>query len=180
METMQKTKWVVDTAHSEILFKVKHMMITNVRGEFRKFEAEIETMGNDFRTASARCIIDTSSIFTNNEDRDAHLKSSDFFNVELHKNSTFEGKNMKETNSEKFKLKGNLTIRGISKEVVFDMEFTGINRDPWGNEKAGFILSGSINRKDWGLVWNATLESGGVLVSDQVNINAEMQFVKAA
>lgn len=175
---MAATKWTLDPAHSEILFKVKHMMITNVKGEFRKFTAELNSDGKDFIADSIKVNIDASSIFTNSDDRDTHLKSADFFDVENYKELTFAGASLKKIDDENFQLKGNLTIKGISKEVVLDVEFGGINKDPWGNEKAGFSLNGKINRKDWGLTWNAALETGGVLVSDEVKLSAEVQFVK--
>ncbi len=172
------TKWTLDPTHSEIAFRVKHLMITNVKGEFRKFSAEIT--GNDFTTASIRAEIDAASIFTNEDGRDTHLRSADFFDVENHPTLTFEGTSFQKIDAENYLLKGMLTIKGIRREVAFDVEFGGINKDPWGNEKAGFSLSGKINRKDWGLNWNAALETGGVLVSDEVRVSAEVQFVKQA
>jgi polyisoprenoid-binding protein YceI len=175
-----KTSWVIDPTHSEILFKVKHLMITNVKGEFRKFEATLQSIGDDFSKASANVKIDASSVFTNNNDRDNHLRSADFFDVENHAELSFEGTSFTKLDDENYQLKGLLTIKGISKEVSLDVEFGGVNKDPWGNQKAGFSLSGKINRKDWGLNWNAALETGGVLVSDEVKINAEVQFVKQA
>lgn len=177
---MATTKWVLDPTHSEILFKVKHLMITNVKGEFRKITGEVISNGTDFSQASVNIGIDVSSIFTNDEGRDGHLKSADFFDAEKYKDITFAGTSFKKLDDENFQLKGNLSIKGISKEVTLDVEFGGINKDPWGNEKAGFSVSGKINRKDWDLNWNAALETGGVLVSEEVKINAEVQFVKQA
>ncbi len=171
-----KTKWVSDPSHSELTFKVKHLMITNVKGEFRKFNAEME--GDDFTKSKILITIDAASISTNDDQRDGHLKAADFFDVENHKLITFEGTSFTKLNEENYKLKGMLSIKGISNEVNLDVEFGGINKDPWGNEKAGFSISGKINRKAWGLNWNAALESGGVLVSDEVKINSEVQFVK--
>jgi polyisoprenoid-binding protein YceI len=176
--TTTKTKWALDPTHSELVFKVKHLMIANVKGEFREFEAEISAAGDEFNNASVRATINASSIFTNSDDRDAHLKGADFFDVEHHKEIKFLGTSFKKTDDENYELTGALTIKGISKEVKLHVEFGGITKDPWGNEKAGFSLTGKINRKDWGLNWNATLEAGGVLVSDEVKINAEVQFVK--
>jgi polyisoprenoid-binding protein YceI len=178
--TATKVKWVLDPSHSEILFKVKHLMITNVKGEFRKFTAEVITEGDTFNATSIKATLDANSIYTNEENRDTHLRSADFFDVENHKEITFEGTSLKQVRDEKWELIGNLTIKGISREVKFDVEFGGKNKDPWGNEKAGFSLEGKINRKDWGLNWNAMLETGGVLVSDEVRISAEVQFVKQA
>jgi polyisoprenoid-binding protein YceI len=178
METLslKKTKWVLDPAHSELNFKVKHLMIANVKGEFRKWEAE--TDGEDLVTSSVFVKIDASSVFTNDDTRDTHLKSADFFDVENHKEITFKSTSFKKTDNEKYKLTGQLTIRGVSKNVTLDVEFGGTNKDPWGNEKAAYSLNGVINRKDWGLNWNAALETGGVLVSDEVRISGDIQFVK--
>ena len=175
-----RTKWAMDPTHSELLFKVKHLMITNVKGEFRKFNTELTSVGTDFSTASVKVTIDASSIFTNEDNRDGHLKGADFFDVENHKEITFEGTSIKKSDDTNFKLTGNLTIKGVCKETTLDVEFGGVNKDPWGNEKAGFSVSGKISRKDWGLTWNAPLETGGVLVSDEVKINAEIQFAKQA
>lgn len=175
---MTATKWAIDPAHSEILFKVKHMMITNVKGEFRNFTAEMNSDGNNFIADSINVVINAASIFTNNDDRDAHLKSGDFFDAANFEELSFKGKSIKKVDEENFQLVGNLNIKGVTKEVALDVEFGGINKDPWGNEKAGFSLTGKINRKDWGLTWNAALETGGVLVSDEVKLNAEVQFVK--
>lgn len=173
---METTKWILDPAHSELTFKVKHLMITNVKGEFRKFNAEIE--GNDFTKAKISAAVDASSISTNDDNRDTHLKSQDFFDTTNFNEILFSSTSIKKNGNEDYKLNGLLTMKGVSKEVALNVEFGGINKDPWGNEKAGFALSGSISRKDWGLNWNAALETGGVLVSDEVKIGGELQFVK--
>lgn len=174
------TTWVLDPTHSEITFKVKHLMISSVKGEFRNFNATIQSSGNDFSKASVTASIQSESVFTNNDDRDGHLKSPDFFDSATYKELSFQGTSLNKLDDENYQLKGNLTIKGVSKEVALDVEFGGVNKDPWGNEKAGFSLSGKINRKDFGLNWNAALEAGGVLVSDDVKINGELQFVKQA
>jgi len=153
-------------------------MITNVKGEFKNFEGDVVSVGNDFLADSINFKIDASSIFTNSNDRDAHLKSADFFDVEKYKDLSFKGEELKKVDDENFKLKGLFTMKGVSKEVTFDLEFGGVNKDPWGNEKAGFSLNGKINRKDWGLNWNAALETGGVLVGEEVKISGDLQFVK--
>lgn len=173
---MKTTKWILDPSHSELTFKVKHLMITNVKGEFRKFSAIID--GDDLSNARISAIVDAGSISTNDENRDTHLKSADFFDVENHTELLFEGRTLEKTDETNYKLKGLLRIKGVSKDVVLNVEFGGINKDPWGNEKAGFSLNGTINRKDFGLNWNAALETGGVLVSDEVKINGDLQFVK--
>jgi polyisoprenoid-binding protein YceI len=180
METLvtnpTKTKWTLDLAHSELDFKVKHLMISNVKGAFRKFTAEVD--GEDFNSALAKVTIDASSVFTNDEGRDGHLKGAEFFDVENHKNISFASTSFKKTEGNNYELTGLLTIKGITKPITLNVEFGGIGKDPWGNEKAGFSVSGKINRKDWGLNWNAALETGGVLVSEEVKISAEVQFVK--
>jgi polyisoprenoid-binding protein YceI len=180
METLTEkkatTKWVLDQSHSELNFKVKHLMISNVKGAFRKFEAEVD--GEDFTTSSVNVTIDAASIFTNDDARDGHLKSADFFDVENHGEITFRSSSFTKANDENYKLTGQLTIKGVSNAVVLDVEFGGTNKDPWGNEKAAFSLSGIINRKEWGLNWNAALETGGVLVSDEVRISGDIQLVK--
>ena len=173
-----QTLWTIDPAHSEILFKIRHMMITNVKGEFRKFDATVKTDDNDFSTAQIQVVIDASSIYTNNEDRDKHLRSGDFFHVEDHEEIRFESTGMKKAGSEDYELIGDLTMRGVTKEIHLKVEFGGIINDPYGNERAGFSVSGKFSRKDWGLNWNSVLEAGGVMVSDEVRINAEVQFVK--
>ncbi len=169
-------KWVLDPTHSELTFKVKHLMISNVKGEFKNFTAEIDH--EDFNNGTVKVNIETSSIFTNNTDRDNHLKSADFFDVENYPAMTFESTHITKVDDDEYKLEGLLTMKGVSKEVTLDVEFGGTNKDPWGNEKAGFSVNGKINRKDWGLNWNAALETGGVLVSDEVKIAGEVQFVK--
>ncbi len=175
---VKTTTWAIDPTHSELTFKVKHLMITNVKGEFRKFDASIQSEGDDFSNATVTATIDASSIDTNNNDRDAHLKSADFFDVESHREITFKGTGFTKLDDNNYQLKGTLGMKGINKEVILDVEFGGFVKDPYGNEKVGFSISGKFNRKDWGLNWNAALETGGVMVSEEVRINGEVQFVK--
>ncbi|WP_228235687.1 YceI family protein [Allomuricauda sp. M10] len=174
---MSTTVWNLDPTHSELTFKVKHLMISNVKGSFTKFNAKIE--GEDFENAKITASVDADSIFTNNTDRDGHLKSADFFEVETFPVLKFESTSITKTDDGEYTLIGDLTIKGITKSVELDVEFGGFMKDPYGNEKAGFSFNGKINRKDFGLNWNAALETGGVLVSDEVKIAAEVQFVKA-
>jgi polyisoprenoid-binding protein YceI len=176
---MGKTKWTLDAAHSEVSFKVKHMMITNVTGLLTDYTVEATSDSDDFVNADVTFSGKLSSINTGNEQRDAHLRSADFFDVDQNKEATFKSTKIEKTGSD-LKLHGNLTIKGITKPIVLDVEFGGINKDPWGNTKAGFTVSGKLNRKDFGLNWNAALETGGVLVSDDVKIGAEIQLVKGA
>jgi len=175
---MENAKWVLDPTHSELTFKVKHLMISNVKGEFKTFSASIDQ--EDFSKAKVAVTVDSASVYTNNEDRDKHLKSGDFFDVEAHPEMTFESSSFEKESDDEYVLKGKLSIKGVSKEIKLDVEFGGVNKDPWGNQKAGFSFSGKINRKDWGLNWNAALETGGVLVSDEVRIFGEVQFTKQA
>ena len=167
------TKWNLDPTHSEITFKVRHMMISNVKGAFNTFTAEVEAEDDTFKNAKVSATIQTDSIDTNNADRDTHLKSADFFNVEQNPTITFESASLADD------VTGHLTINGVTKPVQLEVEFGGINQDPWGNTKAGFTFEGKIKRSDFGLNWNAALETGGVLVSDEVKIAGELQFVKA-
>ncbi len=175
---MASVKWNLDPTHSELGFKVRHLMITNVSGSFGNFSADVETEEEDFATAKVNFSADVATVNTGNEQRDGHLKSADFFDAENHPKLTFESTKMEKVSGNDYKLHGNLSIRGTVKPVAFDVEFGGIGKDPWGNTKAGFSLNGKINRNDWGLTWNAPIEAGGVLVSEDVKIHAEVQFAK--
>lgn len=175
---MTTTKWVLDPTHSEIGFKVKHLMISNVKGNFTSYEGTIE--GESFESSPINVNIEASSISTQNAERDAHLKSADFFDVEKNPSISFKGASLTKIDGDEYKLKGILTIKAISKEVTLDVEYGGTNTDPWGNEKVAFEIKGKINRKDFGLNWNAALETGGVLVGEEVTILGEVQFAKQA
>ena len=175
---MSTNKWALDPSHSEIEFKVRHMMITNVKGSFDKFNIDVD--GSDITTANITVNIDAASITTNSTDRDNHLKSADFFDVENYPNLRFVSTSFTKKSDNEYTLTGNLTIKDVTKEVSLNVDFGGINKDPWGNNKAGFSLNGKINRKDFGLNWNAALEAGGVMVSDEVKILAEVQFAQPA
>lgn len=178
--TITKTKWNLDPTHSEIGFKVKHMMITNVSGSFGKFDAQVETNDLDFITAKIEFTADIDSITTSNTDRDNHLKSPDFFDAANYPQLKFVSTKFEKKDDENYVLQGDLTIRDVTKPVKFNVEFGGIGKDPWGNEKAGFTITGKINRTDYKLNWNAALETGGVLVSEEVKLQAEIQLVKQA
>ncbi|RZJ90467.1 MAG: polyisoprenoid-binding protein [Chryseobacterium sp.] len=173
---MSNIKWVLDPTHSEIFFKVKHLMITNVKGTFGTFTASID--GEDFSKSPIAVTIEVNSITTNNADRDAHLKSGDFFEAEQYPEISFVSKSLDSKGDDEYKLSGDLTIKGITKPITLDVEFGGTNKDPWGNEKAGFEVKGKFNRSEFGLNWNSALETGGVLVSDEVKLEASVQFVK--
>lgn len=174
---MAQTKWVLDPAHSEIQFKVKHLMITTVTGYFRNFEATATTEGEDFTTADISFSADINSIDTNNEQRDGHLKSPDFFHGELHPKMSFANGKL-EGSGDEYILTGDLTIRGNTRQVKLNVDFGGIAQDGYGQTKAGFTLSGKISRKEFGLTWDAVTEAGKVVVSDDVRINAEIQLTK--
>ncbi len=175
---MSLTKWSIDPTHSEISFKVKHLMISTVTGNFKKFNLEVETENSDFNTAKKiEFYTDIDSINTNNEQRDAHLKSADFFNAEHYAQILFSGTNY-EANGDEGKLYGNLTIAGITKPIILNVEFGGIVVDPYGQTKAGFTVTGKISRKEFGITYGAVTETGGVLLGDEIKINAEVQLVK--
>lgn len=176
---MSKTKWTIDPVHSEIQFKVKHLMITTVTGQFKEVNATVEAEDPDFSDAEVYFEAKTASLSTNDEKRDDHLRSVDFFDAEKYPALKFQSTSLKKGDDEGvYNVTGDLTIKDITKPVTLVSEFGGIQKDPWGNHKAGFSVHGKINRKDWGLNWNAALESGGVLVSDEVRIFCELQFTR--
>jgi polyisoprenoid-binding protein YceI len=177
---MSSIKWVADPTHSEISFKVKHMMMTNVTGTFGQFSVDAETEAEDFSSAKVSFAAQIASINTGNEQRDGHLKSADFFDAEKNPELKFVSTSMTKKDDENYVLNGDLTIGEVTNSVCLDVEFGGINKDPWGNQKAGFSINGKINRKEFGLTWNAALETGGVLVSEDVKLAAEIQLVKVA
>ncbi len=175
------TKWNLDPTHSELQFKVKHLMISTVTGNLKSFNAELETENDDFQNAQIKFRGDINSLDTGNNDRDNHLKSADFFDAENHPQMVFTSQSMElDEDDDEYVLKGDLTIRGVTQPVKLKAEFGGIATDPWGNTKAGFTLKGKINRADFGLTWNAALEAGGVMVSEEVKIQGELQFAKQA
>ena len=167
---------VIDSSHSKIQFKVKHLMISNVLGSFKEFEGKASMTENDFSSTAVSLSIKASSVDTELADRDAHLKSADFFDVEKYSTIEFEGKGMVQKDEENYELNGTLTIKEITKPITLAVEFGGLMTDPWGNKKAGFSVSGEIKRKDWGMEWNAALEAGGVLVGDKVKILCDVEF----
>jgi polyisoprenoid-binding protein YceI len=172
------TKWVLDPTHSEIGFKIKHLMITNVSGNFNKFEVKAETNGDDFTNAKVSVDIEVDSINTNNSQRDAHLRNADFFEVEKYPLIRFRSTEVKKLDEETYTLTGNLTIKETTKPVKLALEFGGVTKDPYGNFKAGFSISGKINRHDFGVSYNAVLETGGVALGEEIKINGEIQLVK--
>jgi polyisoprenoid-binding protein YceI len=173
-----KTKWTFDPTHTEIGFKVKHLMITNVKGVFTEYDASNYTTGDDFMTAEIDFWMKPDSLETKDNQRNTHLKSADFFDVEHFKEIRFVSNTIEKVDDGSYELWGDLTIKDITKKIKLDVEFGGVVKDPWGAEKAGFTINGKINRKDWGLVWNTALEAGGVLVGDTVNIICEVELLK--
>ena len=176
---MATTKWSIVPTRSAIGFKVKHMMCTNGSGKFGTYDATITTDGDNFDNADIEFSGEINSVDTGNKDRDNHLKSADFFDGENHPKLTFKSTSFAKVDDENYELTGNLNIRGVEKSIKLPVEFSGLMTDPWGNTKVGLNISGKINRKDWGLNWNSALETGGVLVGEDVKLNIELQFAKA-
>ncbi|WP_443945421.1 YceI family protein [Pedobacter sp. AW1-32] len=174
---MATTKWTLDPTHSELQFKVKHLMITTVTGSLKSFSADLSVEGDDFSNLEISFQGDISSIDTGNTDRDNHLKTADFFDAENFPEVAFKSTSV-EKDGDDYTVKGDLTLKGETKPITLKAEFGGTATDPWGNTKAGFTLTGKINRTDFGLVYNATLETGGVMLSEDVRILGELQFAK--
>lgn len=178
MSKDEMTKWVIDPTHSKVSFKVKHLMISNVLGSFREFSGSATTSGSDFTKAVVEFSVNTASVDTEQADRDGHLKSPDFFDSASYPAITFTGSGMKDLGDDTYELTGDLNIKGVTNKVSLKVEFGGVGTDPWGNVKAGFSVTGKINRKDWGLNWNAALEAGGVLVGEEVKITCDIELAK--
>jgi polyisoprenoid-binding protein YceI len=178
---MAAVKWTLDPTHSEVQFKIRHLMITNVTGQFNSFDASVQTEGEDFMTAKISFTAEVSSLTTNNEQRDGHLKSPDFFDLVNYPQIKFLATRYENVDQDgSYELFGDLTIRNITRPVKLDVEFGGIIKDPWGNTRAGFTISGKIDRKAFGLQWHLATEAGGVVVSDDVRIHCSMEFIKQA
>lgn len=177
---MATTTWTIDPTHSEVQFKIKHLVISTVTGQFNSFNGLLEAMGDDFSGSKATFEASIDSISTNNVDRDGHLKSPDFFDAANFPTLNFESTSFENKGGNDYKITGNFTIKGVTKEVTLDAEFGGIMTDPYGNVKAGFEITGKINRKDFGLSWSAVTEAGGIVVSDEVKLALNVQFVKQA
>lgn len=173
------SKWNFDATHSEIGFSVRHMMFAKVRGTFHKWTGSVELPESGFTGGSATVTIDATSVDTRNEQRDNHLRTGDFFDAGATPNITFVSKRVEPVKGSQFKIVGDLTIRGVTKEVTFDAEHTGSGKDPWGNSRHGFRVEGKINRMDFGVKWNQALEAGGLLVSEEVSLTGEFQLVPA-
>ena len=176
-EKIRRT-WHVDPQHVEVGFAVRHLMISTVKGHFRAVTGVVRTEADDFTAAEVELTIEARSLETRDEARDAHLRSADFFDVDQYPTLTFKSRRVTAPTKHHYVVVGDLTIHGVTREVSLDVVAEGVARDPWGNEKAGFHATGSINRKDFGLVWNVALETGGVLVGDEVKLNLDIELTR--
>lgn len=178
-QTAARTTWKLDPIHSHIEFSVRHLMITTVKGRFTGVDGTVSIDEADPSNSEVDVRIESSTIDTREPQRDAHLRSADFLDVEKFPHLTFKSRRITDRKGSAFKLAGDLTIHGVTREAVLDVTDEGRGKDPWGGERAGFSASTKINRKDYGLTWNQALETGGVVVGDEVKIHLELQFVKA-
>lgn len=176
--TNAQTEWDIDKAHSKVGFSVSHLVVSDVEGQFKNFNGSIVSNGDDFSNPKIDFKIDVNSINTDNEARDKHLKSDDFFNAEKFPTITFKSKSMTKIGDKKYKLIGDFTMRDVTKEIALDVKFNGIVKDPWGNTKAGFKITGEVNRFDYNLKWNKTIETGGLVVGNIVSLNINLELTK--
>ena len=177
---MAQSKWNIDLSHSGVNFSIRHMVVSKVRGRFAKFTGALNFDDEDIARSVVEATIDASSIDTGVEQRDAHLRSADFFDVEKYPELRFRSTRIEKLDDDRFRVVGQLTIRDVTREVALDIEGGGRAKDPWGNERTGFVAKTALDRKDFGLKWNQALEAGGVLVGDRVDIELDVQAVKAA
>lgn len=176
---MTKQKWAVDAVHSSIDFSIKHLVIAKVKGNFQSIEATIEADPEDLTTADIEFTVDIASIDTRNADRDNHLRSADFFDIEKYPKLTFKSTKIVKTDDGEYDVTGDLSLHGVTRPETFKITYEGTAKDPWGNEKVGFSGTGTINREDYGLTYNAALETGGVLLGSKVNVTIEIEAQKA-
>jgi polyisoprenoid-binding protein YceI len=179
MTTQTVTKWVLDPMHSEVQFKVKHLVISNVTGQFKSFEGQLETVADNFEGAEIEFSLDVNSIDTNQEQRDGHLKSAEFFDAEKFPKISFKSTSFEKAGDD-YKLNGHLTIKGITKPVTLAVDHGGSATDFYGNTKAGFEITGKINRKEFGLTWDGVTEAGSIVVGEDIKLNINVQFAKQA
>jgi len=172
------TKWVLDPMHSEVQFKVKHLVISTVSGFFKSFEGELDTENDDFSDAKISFSLDINSIDTNQSQRDEHLKSAEFFDAEKYPKISFKSTSFTKSGDDEYKLAGDLTVKDVTKPVTLDVEFGGAADDFYGNTKAGFEITGKINRKDFGLTWSGVTEAGAVVVGEDIKLLINVQFAK--
>jgi polyisoprenoid-binding protein YceI len=179
LRTTAQTVWNIDNGHSKIGFTVTHLLISEVEGNFKEFTATLTASKEDFNDSKVEFTAKTASVNTEDEKRDAHLKGDDFFNAEKFPEITFVSTSFKKVADKKFKMNGKLTMKGVTKDVVLDVIHSGTVNDPWGNTKAGFKITGKINRKDYGISWGAVLDNGGAVVSDEVQLKISVELTKA-
>jgi polyisoprenoid-binding protein YceI len=172
--------WTIDTAHSEVNFAARHMMISNVRGGFEKFSGTVDFDEVNPANTTVSVQIEAASLSTRDAQRDGHLRSADFFDVEKYPTISFESKRVEVLDERHARLTGDLTIRDVTREVTLEVEYSGMSKSPWGSTNAGFTASTKISRKNWGLNWNVALETGGWLVGDEIKIDLELEIVKQA
>ncbi len=172
--------WTIDSAHTRVGFSVRHMMISNVRGQFERVNGTVNFNEQSPELSTVEVQIDAASVNTREKDRDAHLRSPDFLNADAYPHLTFRSTRVEKTDETHGKIYGELTIREVTRPVTLDVEYSGLAKSPWGAFSAGFSAQTKINRKEWGLVWNVALETGGVLVADTINIDIEVEIVKQA
>ncbi len=177
---MATTKWALDPTHAEIQFKIRHLMITNVTGSFGKFDASIETTDDNFDTSKISFSAEVDSLTTNNEQRDGHLKTADFFEAAKYPTLSFTSTRFEKVSGDDYTLYGDLSFHGVTKNIKLNVEHGGVIKDPWGMTRTGFTVEGKISRKDFGLTWNAATEAGGVVLGDDVKLHASVEFVKQA
>lgn len=170
--------WLIDPTHTEVHFKVRHLVISTITGSFNKFEGSVESDKADFTDAKIHFSADTASVDTNNEQRDGHLKSDDFFNAEKYPKVTFESTSVEKKSGNEYVITGNLTMRDVTKPIELKVEYGGTTKDAYGQTKAGFELTGKLNRQDYGLKWSAVTEAGGIVASDEVKLNISVQIIK--
>jgi polyisoprenoid-binding protein YceI len=177
---MAQQRWEIDSGHSGVHFSVRHMVVAKVRGQFTRWSGSILVDDGDPATATVQATLDASSIDTGLPDRDAHLKSADFLDVATHPELTFKSTRVERLGGDRLRVVGDLTLRGVTREVALEAEYAGTTKDPWGNERAGLTARTSIDRKQFGLSWNQVLEAGGLMVGDRVDIEIEVEAVKQA
>lgn len=179
LSSSAQTNWVVDPVHSKVNFTVEHLVISEVDGSFKKFDGKLISSEDDFTNSKISFSIDVASVNTDNENRDGHLQSEDFFFVEKYPKMTFESTSFTKTDDKHYALEGNLTMRGVTKKVVFDVKYGGQAEDGYGNTKAGFIAKGSLNRVDYGVAWNSKTKTGGLSVGEEIDITIKLELVKS-
>ncbi len=177
---MNTERWEIDSSHSGVHFSVRHLVIAKVRGQFSRWSGTLVVPDGDFARASLEAVIDAASIDTGVKDRDAHLRSADFFDVEQYPELTFKSTRVEPAGSDRLRVVGQLTIKGVTRDVPLDVEHHGLAKDPWGNERAAFTAKTSIDRRGFGLTWNQVLETGGVMVGERIDIEIDIEAVRQA